>query len=176
MTEETKVESRRRPRSLDSREFETRKSQERAPMAYQNISKYNLPEYICKNDPDHEYGWIVYMSSNHDANDNYYDARERGWDPVLASMHPELSRIYSMDPHGQSAENQFIRRGGQILMKRALEYLERENREYDVMKGAQLDNINRARVYDENDENYFMDHRFNPNVSPSNFRPTHEMH
>lgn len=112
----------RRSRSTDGRAFDLRSSNERAPLNYGTLSRFNVPEKTRKKYKDlgYELCWIMYSSGNVEQKENYFKALERGYSPVLASDDPELCRNYSMSPFGEKSDSNidsFIPRGGQILTK-----------------------------------------------------------
>ena len=113
-----------------------------------------------KDDPDHKYSFVVYSSGNTDQKENYYDAMDRGWEPVPANEHPSLARNYELSPFGRIDEgDQLIKRGGQILMKRTVELDEAEHRYYDSETQRQQ---YMADMYKQADPRYpkpFMDER-----------------
>ena len=166
MTEEVKTDekltSRRQPRALERRAFDTRKSGERAPLEYQTLSRFNLPDTVNQDNPDIEMRWVL-SGYNNTRTDNYYTALEKGYEPVTVLQHPEIARIFGINSRNTDGDNQYIIRGGQMLMKRSREMAEREAALVQMENELQLEYINKARV-DDGTTNYWMDKRFNRNA------------
>lgn len=148
------------PRAVSERGSETRVAEMRDPIVFGGNSRFNVPSQVLRDDPDHVYGFVVYSSGNTEQKENYYEAMDRGWKPVSASEHPSLARNYSMSPFkSNEAEEELIRRGGQILMKRTVELQRAEDEHYDAEKQRQ-DYM--AEMYRQVDPRYpkpFMDSR-----------------
>lgn len=123
----------RKPRSTESRVFDTRKAEERAPLVYGSGSQFNVPEEIIKSDLDHKYCFVVRESMGEEQRENYYRSTRRGFFPVLASEHPSLSRNYDEGPFKKVSElDKYICCGGQILMKRRKEDHDAEEEMYNI--------------------------------------------
>lgn len=132
--EPSEAKTTRRLRSADSRNFESRSASERPPIAYGLLSRFNISKEIIKSyaDQGYELNWVMYSSGNVEQKENYFSAIERNHIPVLASEHPEFRRNYDMNPFGEkNPVDQFISKGGQILMKRKEEYCAAEREHYD---------------------------------------------
>lgn len=154
----------RRSRSTENRNFESRSASERPPIVFNRGSRFNVPESVLKSDDDHAYSYIVYSSGNIEQKENYNDAIDRFYQPVLASDHPDLARNYEMNPFGDRGEEQLIKRGGQVLMKRKKEIHEAENAHYDAENYRQQ---YMAEMYKQADPRYpkpFKDDRSTPRI------------
>lgn len=124
----------RRSRSTDNREFESRAANQRTPIVYGTRSRFNFPEETIKRfkDMGYELNYVVISSGNQEQKENYYDALERGHEPLLASEDPSLARNYGMDPFGSRDDaDQFIRKGGQVATKIKIETAQAERDHYN---------------------------------------------
>jgi hypothetical protein len=91
-----------------------------------------VPKSVRESDPDHVYAFVPYMSANQPWQESVDSACERGYEPVKKSEHPELSQRYVNDLFGKRDDfnNEYIRKGGQILMKRPKHLDDAENEEF----------------------------------------------
>lgn len=157
-----KTTSPRASRATESRGFEARVGEERAPIVFGGISRFNLPPALVSRlkDNDEVASWVVYSSGNTEQKENYYNAIDRHYKPIAGCDYPELARQYEMSPFASREEgDQLIRRGGQVLMKRALNVQEAEDDYYDSEKQRQE---YMADMYKQADPRYpkpFMDER-----------------
>lgn len=149
----TKTSSPRVSRNLESREFEGRIVNERPPIVFGGGSRFNLPPNLLKRFKNDGYvlSFVVYSSGNVDQKENYYNAIDRGYDPVASNEAPELRRRVELSPFGAREEgDQLIRVGGQTLMKRRVEDQEAEDKYYDSENSRQeyMMNLYRSGQYD----------------------------
>lgn len=158
----TEAKSPRASRNAESRAFEGRVAAERPPIVFGAGSRFNLPPSLVKRfkDDGKSVCFVVYSSGNVDQKENYDNAIERGYQPLTASMAPELARQYELSPFGTRDEaDQLIRRGGQIAMIRDTEIHEAEDKYYDSENQRQQ---YMADMYKQADPRYprpFMDER-----------------
>lgn len=122
----------RASRATESHSYEGRVTEERPPIVFSENSRFNVPQAIKDADPLHSYSYIAYMSGGTEKRDEYYDAiHRRYFKPVRASENPILARRYELDPFDKKDEDDLIKVGGQILMKRPIEAKEAEDKYYD---------------------------------------------
>lgn len=159
--------SSRRSRSTENRNFESREAGERSPIVWNRGSRFNVPESVLKSDDDHAYSYICYSSGNEEQTENYWDAVDRHYKPVPPAEHPALSRDSGLSPFGnrdRDEGNNFIRKGGQILMKRKKEYHEAENAHYDAENHRQQYMAEMYKQVDPRSPKPFMDDRSTPRI------------
>jgi hypothetical protein len=122
-------EDKPRERRFNSRAHQSRTSNERQALDYTMGSRFNVPQEITEGDPDHQYGFVPYMANGEQLQDVVDDAVERGWWPVSKSEHPTLAKRYLTDLFGTNRTDQcdYIRKGGQIMMKISKEIHQAEN-------------------------------------------------
>lgn len=90
-------------------------------------SGFNVPEAVRESDPEHEYCYVAYHSGGVDLRQQYEDAvYHRGYQPVKRSAHPLLKKNIVDSPFARSEDDDLIKYGGQILMKRPIEVAEQE--------------------------------------------------
>lgn len=142
--------SRRASRSTDSRSYEARVTEERPPVSYGDGSKFNLPKEVVQKYKENGYSlsFIMYMCGKEEDKENYFDAIDRGYHPVMASELPQLARRYEISPFSQKEEDSLVRRGGQVLMKRSIEQ-DRAEKEYYSEKNARQNYM--AEMYKQSD-------------------------
>ena len=130
---ESAPKTRRSSRNMQSRAYEGRVVSAKAPVSYMMGSRFNLPEQLVENlrKSGYEPGWIAYSRAKTEDKENYFDAIDREYQPILASEAPELARRYELNPFGNREEDSLIRRGGQILMKRPIEAHQAEQKHYN---------------------------------------------
>ena len=130
---ESAPKARRSNRAMESRAREGRIASAKAPVSYMMGSRFNLPEQLVENlrKSGYEPGWIAYSRAKVEDKENYFDAVDREYQPIMASEAPELSRKYDLNPFGSREEDTLIRRGGQILMKRPIEAHLAEQQHYN---------------------------------------------
>lgn len=123
----------RSTRSASSREAQSRTMEERPPIVFGLGSRFNLPDSVVKRlkEAGKVPGFVVYSSGNVEQKENYYNATDRHWKPLVASDFPELARQYELTPFSTKEEDQLIRRGGQIAMVRDKEIDDAEKKHYD---------------------------------------------
>ncbi len=103
---------------------------DRAPInIHVGQSRFNIDPELMEADPDHVYAYIAYMDGSEPRQDYIDDATERDWWPVKRSEHPMLQQKYCNDVFRAKDESgdDYIKRGGQLLMKRPRDYHEAEN-------------------------------------------------
>lgn len=130
---EQETTNNRRSRGTESREFSARSANERPPIEFGAVSRFNLPTSLLKklDEEGYEAGFVVYSSGGTDQKENYFDAIRRGHEPILCSQYPEIARQYSMSPFGAREEDEISRVGGQTPMKRRKKDAEAERDYYD---------------------------------------------
>lgn len=92
----------------------------RSPLNVVTGSRFNVPEVVTASDPEHQYGFIAYASGAEILQNTVDVAVEKGWWPVKRSDHPALSQRY-FNVNGDDDKADYVRKGGQILMKRLKE-------------------------------------------------------
>lgn len=109
-----------------------RSSGERPALDFTIGTRFNVPTELIESDQDHQYGFIPYMANGEQLQDVVDDAVERGWWPVLKSENPILARRYLSDLFGsnKSDRDNYIIKGGQIMMKRPKHIHEQEAAQY----------------------------------------------
>lgn len=106
---------------------------ERAPIVYSEDSRFNVPASIRESDPEHVYAYIPYKCGGKELEDDVYNAIEKdGFIPVRASEHPALKRRYDLGLFAKKDEDDLIKTGGQLLMKRTVEAQKRSDIKYDA--------------------------------------------
>lgn len=122
---------------------------ERAPlrenMNWGNFGRFNIDPSIQARFPNHVLCWVVYSRKNEEDKDNYEDAIGRYYSPVLKSEIPEYDHDGYLSPFDQKerGNDQLIRRGGQVLMKRMKEYHKAENDHWRQEYNQNMDINNR---------------------------------
>lgn len=146
-------------RATEKRSYESRVTETRAPIVYSDVSGFNVPAHIRENDPDHSYAYIPYVCAGKELEHEYSDAIfNRGFQPVKASEHPILSRRYHLSPFAQKKDDELIKHGGQVLMKRPTEYKKAEDNIFDE-KIARDNYIRKMHSQNANDPRLFVDDR-----------------
>jgi hypothetical protein len=92
----------------------------RSPLNVATGSRFNVPEAVTASDPEHQYGFIAYSSGAEILQNTVDVAVEKGWWPVKRSEHPSLAQRY-FNVNGDDDKADYVRKGGQILMKRLKE-------------------------------------------------------
>lgn len=157
---EVQSSSRGRPkRSIEGRAFEGRVTETRKPLVYSNGSRFNVPKEVRDSDPDHYYSFIVYSSQNEELRENFYEAVDMGYMCVRGSDHPILTRRYDLSPFEKKAEDDVIKRGGQILMKIARENHDEQMKAYNEQNHRQEYMAEMHRSRDPRQPRPFMDER-----------------
>ena len=121
----------RRSRSADSREADGRSVSERPPIVFSRISQFELGEAVDGDRGRYQFGWTRYIVANYEVQKDFYDSIRAGWEPLSASEYPQLIRTYKDPFKKRGEEDEFIRVGGQIAMRRDLDIKESEDRYYD---------------------------------------------
>lgn len=134
----------RRSRSTDSRSFENRSANERAPLTYGLISRFNIQDKVNKKYKDLGYDicWIAYSVNNGETRENFFRHMDMGYEPILSAEEPDICRNYNISPfddRNDRGENKLICRGGQALTK-----IKTEDRQNFL---AQFDDENRRNDY-----------------------------
>lgn len=150
-------------RATEKRSYESRVTESRAPITFSEGSGFNVPAHIRESDPNHSYAYIPYICAGKELEHEYSDAIfNRGFQPVKATDHPSLSRRYHMSPFAERKDDDLIKMGGQVLMKRPLEYKQAEDRVFDE-KIARDNYIRKMHSQNANDPRLFIDDRsYNP--------------
>ena len=118
----------RRSRSLDSRDSDNRASQERPPIVFGNISRYNLDPSILA-DKRYRFSWVPYMVNNEEIHQYYDNAVRRGWEAVEATDYSQARRVFKKDPlRNRADEEEYMKVGGQICMRRKEEICKDEDK------------------------------------------------
>lgn len=120
----------RASRSSESRLHEGRIAEiaDRPILTFGENSGFNVPAQVRESDPEHEYCYVAYHSGGTDLRQQYEDAvYHRGYQPVKRSMHPLLKKNIVDSPFARAEDDDLIKYGGQILMKRPVEVAEQEN-------------------------------------------------
>lgn len=121
----------RRSRSADDREANNRAASERPPIVFGNISQFNFDESVLA-DRRYQFGWTPYIVANDEIHQQFDRAIQSGWECMEASDYPQLKRVYKHDPFKRREdEEELIRRGGQIAMRRKIELKQAEDKYYD---------------------------------------------
>lgn len=130
-SENTEPKFSRRSRSADNRDSESRAGNERPPIVFGNVSRFNFDPSILA-DKRYEFGFTPYIVNNDQVMQNFDNAMYRGWECMEASEYPQAKRVYKHDPfRRRESEDDFIRVGGQIAMRRPIELKEAEDRYFD---------------------------------------------
>lgn len=121
----------RRSRISDKRGTNCREATRRAPITFGNISQFNVVDSVLA-DRRYQFGWVPYIVNNQQVEIPYDNAVRDGWQCVESSEYHGLQRVYKHDPFNRRQdEDQLIRKGGQIFMKREVELKEAEEKYYD---------------------------------------------
>jgi hypothetical protein len=109
-----------------------RDAEKRQSISFFQGSRFNVPKSVRESDPDHVYAFVPYMTANMPWQESVDNACVRGYEPVKKSEHPELSQRYVTDLFGKREDfnNDYVRKGGQILMKRPKYLDDAENEEF----------------------------------------------
>jgi hypothetical protein len=129
----------RKPRASDARVNENKNFvQRRAPITIGTGSFFNVPQEILRSDPDHSYSFIPYHSGGRELLEEYEEAvYVDGFVPVKRSSHPLLKRNAVETPFSRKEEDDLVKVGGQILMKRPIEYKIEQDKVQDMHIRAQ---------------------------------------
>ncbi len=155
----TTTTTKRSSRATENRSYDGRVTEERPPIVYSNGTRFNLPTDLINGDPDHKYSFIVYSSGNQEQKENYFEAIDRGYQPVRASEHPTLARRYNLSPFDRKEEDDLIKRGGQILMKRPSDVHKAEEDYYNERTHRQNYMADMYKQHDPRLPRPFMDER-----------------
>ena len=114
---------------------------ERENLNWGRFGRFNIDPAIQARFPNLVLAWIVYSHRNEEDRENYQDAVERKYMPVLKSEVPEYDQDAYLTPFDQSerGNDKLIRRGGQIMMKRLKTYHKAENDYWNNMHRQQQD-------------------------------------
>lgn len=117
----------------------------RENMNWGRFGRFNIDPSIQARFPNHVLSWIVYSRANEEDRGNYEDAIGRRYMPVLKSEVPEYDHDGYLSPFDQKeiGNDQLIRRGGQILMKRLEEHHKAENEYWNNQYRNNMDINNR---------------------------------
>ncbi len=111
---------------------------ERKVVSLGEDSAFNLPKSFIDKHPDKSFCFVPYICGGVELQDDYYDAvHKRGFQPVLTSAYPELSRRLPNSPFGKKEEEELVKVKGQVLMVRDIEDKENEERKYDEYNARQ---------------------------------------
>lgn len=130
----------RTSRNAESRVHDGRISEEsgRTPIVFGEGTAFNVPEAVRLSDPEHAYAYVPYHSGGVDLRHEYEDAvYRRGFQPVKRSSHPLLKRNMVDSPFAREEDDDLIKYGGQVLMKRTVEMQKAEERFYDEQNSRQ---------------------------------------
>lgn len=131
--------SRSRSRPSDSRSHNMRQASARPPLAYHALfgvgSRFNVSDEVKDADPDHEYAYAPYACRNQDLSDDFDRTMERYWMPVEETLHPSLTRNRMViTVKKRKSEDPYLRKGGQVMVRREKEYCEAEREYHDSNK------------------------------------------
>ncbi len=107
----------RASRHSEGRAQTSRVKKERPAITISLGSRFNLPKEIL-DDPDYVYGWVAYSCNGEELPEAVEEALDSYWLPVPKEEYPSLARRYIGDIFGRKEEEQLIKKGGQVLMKR----------------------------------------------------------
>lgn len=145
---EEDVSDRRTPikRSRTSyRSAESRVADERKPIVFAHVSEFNINPSILA-DTRYRFGFVPYMRRNNEIHTEYDRAVSMGWVKASKNEYAQAQRID--DPfRRRHDEDDFVRTGGQIMMKRPVEIDDAERRHYDA-ENAHSDELIRARQFE----------------------------
>jgi hypothetical protein len=119
----------RTPRLAEERHNIARPHSIRPALNFGKLGRFNIDPIIQARFPHHVLAWVVYTRANEEERENYEYAIERGYIPVMKEEIAEYNRSAYMSPFDreQKGNDQLIRRGGQIMMKRLKEDHEAES-------------------------------------------------
>lgn len=121
----------RRSRSADSRNADSRTVDDRPPIVFSRVSQFELGDAVDGDRGRYQFGWTRYIVANDEVQKDFYDSIRSGWEPLAVSEYPQLIRTYKDPFKKRGEEDEFIRVGGQIAMRRELGIKESEDRYYD---------------------------------------------
>lgn len=128
-SETTEQKTIRRPRSAETRNFESRESTQRVPVTFARGSRFNLPQAVL-DDERYEFSFIESTIANDEDYARCDNAMGNHWKPVAIDEYPELSRSYSSFRKRED-DNNIFSTGGQKLFKRETEICEQEREFFD---------------------------------------------
>lgn len=146
-------ESVRVSRHSEGRAQTARVKKERPAITISLGSRFNLPKEIL-DDPDYVYGWVAYSCSGEELQQGVEEAFDSYWLPVPKDEYPTLSRRYISDVFGRKEEDQLIRKGGQILMKREREIDDEFNKAYNERNERDQEMKNNYVLFDRSSRFY----------------------
>jgi hypothetical protein len=138
-------------RHTEARSFSSRTLQERPPLVLSRVSVFNVPKEVQDSDPDHIYGFVPYLG-NDDQSQNPFERamEEEYWKPVERNEHPILARRYSDEILGRTHEfSKYVRRRGQILVKRPKDVHKARLKEYENELKHQQDSQKHMKFWDK---------------------------
>jgi hypothetical protein len=111
--------------------FHERDLDGRPSISFHTGSRFNVPQEVMDADPEHQYAFIPYVQGGEPCQDVIDEATERGYWPVSKTEHPKLAQRYVNDLYATSNKgDDYVKRGGQIMMRRPKELHEAENSEF----------------------------------------------
>jgi len=130
---------RRKTRELNLRQDENKNYvNRRAPITVARGSFFNVPREVLDSDPDHSYSFIPYYSGGQELLEVYEEAvHVDGFRPVKRSSHPLLKRQTVETPFSRKEDDDLVKVGGQILMKRPIEYKIEDDKNDEALIRAQ---------------------------------------
>lgn len=123
------IETRRERRV--HRDSESRAGNERPPIVWGMGSQFNYDQSVI-DDIRYQFGWVPYIIANDEVSIPYDNAIKQYWEPTPASEYAQLKRHYK-DPfnRGRETDEDFVKRGGLISMRRLKEYEKSEEAYYN---------------------------------------------
>lgn len=146
LTSEDSPKFSRRSRTADHRSARSRAGDERAPIVFAHVSQFNIDE-TTRADKRYKFGYVPYIVGNDEVHLPYDNAVRKGWEKAPASEYSQLRRIHDDPFRRRDAEDDFIRNGGQLMMRRPIEIDEAEDQHY-IEENAHRDKMIAAHQID----------------------------
>lgn len=142
--EPRETKSNREPRSMEGRVHEERNANLRPTAGFLNNIMLNVPEHAKKD--GYSYCYMVYREDDDYSRLELDRAEnERGFTPARKSEHPLLARYGKSSLFKSSHEDDFIRRGEQVLMERPTSIKIEEEEDLAALTRKQMEPINNVR-------------------------------
>src|SRR4051812_25403385 len=96
LTPDNKTKFIRRSRTADYRSSESRADDERSPIVFAHVSRFNIHESV-RADKRYTFGYVPYTVNNEETHLPYDNAVDKGWEKASSSKYGLLRRIHNDD-------------------------------------------------------------------------------
>lgn len=142
-------EKKQNKQSVQRTFFNPASSEHRQPMNFGFTSSLALPQEFLDDNPDMAYCFVAYDNelAQFSSRDQYTEAQDRNWVPVLLDSHPALKQRYGRPDYlkRNSPLSEYVVTCNQILMQKPVDEVEAAERRYEKM--AQAEYMNTMKTY-----------------------------